>query len=223
MGKFIHEHVHTIQSPLFIFWNNSLVYIYLGSMDTKKACPCLNMDASDTAACVSSENNNNNFLNFGHMMANKKKDPHLRPILVWWSLTNSDASAESFHPWAWLKHHHWGPLQPLLLLCSALGGHGDPRQAHQQWHYCKLQHLTASSPLDPYSSFNFITQLFFLSPNQGPPGTHYAITQVNPTNPLVTFVFFLLLSSCEYFFKGKHFLFNWKFIKKKKKLYREAI
>ena len=52
-------------------------------MDTKKACPCLNMDASDTAACVSSENNNNNFLNFGHMMANKKKDPHLRPILVW--------------------------------------------------------------------------------------------------------------------------------------------
>lgn len=42
----------------------------------KKACPCLNMDASDTAACVSSENNNNNFLNFGHgqdMMAKKKK------------------------------------------------------------------------------------------------------------------------------------------------------
>lgn len=42
----------------------------------KKACPCLNMDASDTAACVSIENNNNNFLNFGHgqdMMAKKKK------------------------------------------------------------------------------------------------------------------------------------------------------
>lgn len=77
MGKCIHEHVHTIQSTLFIFWKNSLVYIFLGSLDTKKkACPCLNMDASDTAACVSSENNNNNFLNFGHgqdMMAKKKK------------------------------------------------------------------------------------------------------------------------------------------------------
>ena len=57
-------------------------------MDTKKACPCLNMDASDTAACMSSENNNINFLNFGHgqdKMAKKtyKIDLHLRPILVW--------------------------------------------------------------------------------------------------------------------------------------------
>lgn len=163
MGKCIHEHVHTIQSTLFIFWKNSLVYIYLGSMDTqkKKACPCLNMDASDTAACVSSENNNNNFFKFwtrSRHDGQEKKNPLLRTILVWWSLTNLDASAESLHPWAWLKHRHWGPLQSLLLLFSGLGGHGDPRQAHQQRHYCKLQHLTASSPLDPYSSFYFSKQ-----------------------------------------------------------------